>query len=99
MSSQLYVPTSAPDIIFNQADIPPTPVADATNGGRWYSLNLQSAFNAGFNANDYNNGACNGGWKAAEFMQSPYITKSSNWIRANNTGASVWKNACIYQNT
>ena len=96
MSSQLYIPTSPPGVMFHQTEAPPLPVSDATNGGRWYSLNLQSAFNAGFNPNDYNNGACNGGWKDRKFMQEPYITKSDNWIRANNTGASVHKNACIY---
>jgi len=29
---------------------------------------MADAFTAGFNADDYNNGACNGGWKASQFM-------------------------------
>ena len=59
------------------------------NGGSWYTLNPESAFNAGFNSRDYNNGACNGGWKDAKFMQAPYIEKSGNSITARNTGEAV----------
>ena len=66
------------------------------NGGRWYKINPVTAFNAGFNYGDYNNGACNGFWKDAKFMQAPYITKDSNSITASNTGEAVRRNACIY---
>eukprot|EP00493_Phyllostaurus_siculus_P021812 UN22141 len=48
------------------------PAAPAS--GRWYSLNPSTAFNAPFSAGDYVNGACNGNWKDARFMRSPYIT-------------------------
>lgn len=74
-------------------------LSDAPNGQTWYRLDLLNAFTAGFNAADYNSGACNGGWKDARFMREPYITKSSNSITASVTAEAVNAHACIYQNT
>ena len=65
----------------------------------WYTLDMANAFSAGFNGADYNSGACNGGYKASQFLQAPYVTKGSNYVEVNNTGNSVNKNACIYQDT
>ena len=66
---------------------------------QWYTFNIADAFNAGFNGADYNSGACNGGWKAAQFMQYPYVQKSAGSIEVDNTGSTVNHNACIYQDT
>ena len=65
----------------------------------WYSLDPTKVFNAGYNYNDYNNGACNGHWKDARFMREPYIHKTSTSISAQVTGEAVNRNACIYQHT
>jgi len=83
---------------FTKSDAKSLPPA-APAAGRWYSLNPSRAFNAPFSAGDYVNGACNGNWKDARFMRSPYITSSSNSIRAANVGEAVQRKACIYQHT
>lgn len=70
-----------------------------TDAAQWYLLNPRSAFTAGYNYNDYNNGACNGGNKNAAFMRSPYITTTSNSVKATVTGSAVQTRSCIYQHT
>ena len=63
-----------------------------------YKLDPTTIFTAKFDANDYNNGACNGQWKDAKFMQPPYITMDNNSIKAE-IGDAANRNACIYQHT
>ena len=65
----------------------------------WYSLDPTKIFNAGYNYNDYNNGACNGHWKDARFMREPYIHKTGSSISAQVTGEAVNRKACIYQHS